>query len=58
MPDCWLEVSLRPDGPMTGFSVVFLGPTENVQFLPKFHDAPSSPALTKLRPNAVISRLT
>jgi hypothetical protein len=41
MPDCWLEVSLHPEGPATGqlksrFSVVFLGPRANTEFVPKF----------------------
>jgi hypothetical protein len=42
MPDCWLEVSLHPEGPMnrlirSRFSVVFLGPRANAESVPKFH---------------------
>jgi hypothetical protein len=44
MPDCWLEVGLHPEGPVTGqldqgFSVVFLGPRANAELVPKFHVA-------------------
>jgi hypothetical protein len=44
VPDCWLEVSLHPEGPATdqldqGFSVVFLGPRANAELVPKFHVA-------------------
>jgi hypothetical protein len=41
--DCWLEVSLHPEGPATGQldqdSVVFLGPRANAELVPKFHVA-------------------
>jgi hypothetical protein len=41
VPDCWLEVSLHPEGPATGqldqVSVVFLGPRTNAKLEPKFH---------------------
>jgi hypothetical protein len=44
MPDFWLEVSLylemscdRPT--QSGFSVVFLGPRANAEFVPKLHVA-------------------
>jgi hypothetical protein len=40
MPDCWLEVSLHPEGPATGHSIkVFLGPKANSELVPKFHVA-------------------
>jgi hypothetical protein len=44
MSDCWLEVSLHPEGPATGqleqrFSVIFLGPRANAVLVPKFHVA-------------------
>jgi hypothetical protein len=44
MPDCWLEVSLHPEGPATGrvdsgFFMVFLGPRANAELIPKFHVA-------------------
>jgi hypothetical protein len=45
MPDCWLEVSLHPEGPATCqlekvlFSVVFLRPRANAELVPKFHVA-------------------
>jgi hypothetical protein len=35
MPDCWLEVSLHPEGPATGQ----LGPRANAELVPKFHVA-------------------
>jgi hypothetical protein len=42
MPDCWLVVSLHPEGPATGqldqgLSVVFLGPRANAELEHKFH---------------------
>jgi hypothetical protein len=44
MLGCRLEVSLHPEGPATGqldqgFSMVFLGPRENTELVPKFHVA-------------------
>jgi hypothetical protein len=43
MPDCWLEVSMHPEGPAKStrsrFSVVFLGPRVNAELVPKFHVA-------------------
>jgi hypothetical protein len=43
MPDCWLEVSLHPEGPAIGqqsrLSMVFLGPRANAELVPKFHVA-------------------
>jgi hypothetical protein len=46
MPDCWLEFSMRPEGPATyqhgsrfRVSVVFLGLRANIEFVPKFHIA-------------------
>jgi hypothetical protein len=35
MPDCWLEVSLHPEG-VAWFSFC---PGTNVELVPKFHDA-------------------
>jgi hypothetical protein len=39
--DCWLEVSLHLESPVTGhfFSVVFLGPRTNAELVPRFHIA-------------------
>jgi hypothetical protein len=63
MQDCWLEVSLHPEGPACdrptrpGFSVVFLGPRANGELVPKFHFAlhashAALPMVTfKFRPN-------
>jgi hypothetical protein len=44
MPDCWLEVSLHPEGPAPGqldqkCSAIFLGPRANAELVPKFHVA-------------------
>jgi hypothetical protein len=44
MPDCWLEVSLYPEGPgdwptSSRLSVVFLGPRANAELVFKFHVA-------------------
>jgi hypothetical protein len=63
-PDCWLVVSLHPEGPGPAnsmrFSVVFLGPRANVEFVPKFHVAlhashAALPMVTKrFRPNVAL----
>jgi hypothetical protein len=44
MSDCWLEVSLHPEGPATdnldqGFPWFFLGPIANAELVSKFHVA-------------------
>jgi hypothetical protein len=40
MPDCWLEVSLHPEGPTRlMFSVVFFVLRANAELVPKFHVA-------------------
>jgi hypothetical protein len=65
MPDCWLEVSLHPEGPATGqldqdVSVVFLCPRANAELVPKFHVAlhathAALPMITlKFRPNVAL----
>jgi hypothetical protein len=61
MPDCWLEVSLHPEGPATGqldqgFPLVFLVPTANAELVPKFHVAlhASHAALPMLNQNFTI----
>jgi hypothetical protein len=43
-PDCWLEVSLHPEGPSTGqldqgFPWFSFGPREHAELVPKFHVA-------------------
>jgi hypothetical protein len=40
MPDCWLEVSLHPEGPATGqLDQGFLGPRANAELAPEFQFA-------------------
>jgi hypothetical protein len=44
MPDCWLEVSLHPEGPSIsqlnqGFPWFFIGPRANAELVPKFQVA-------------------
>jgi hypothetical protein len=39
MPDCWLEVSLHPEGPATCLLDQALCPKANAELVPKFHVA-------------------
>jgi hypothetical protein len=65
MSDCWLVVSLHPEGPATGqlyqgFPVVFLGPRANAELVPTFQVAlhashAALPMVTlKFRPNVAL----